>query len=228
VRERELMLAGLRRLLEEPGVRLFGGGRMRGVFAQRTTLAERAAGLLLEHRLLEADADGASCRLTPEGLKWLAENDDSKVLLEDLLRASENQQERLRRIETLCREEADRLAQQRAAVAAVLDRLTPDGDENSEGAGVDGWLLDCLKNDGGADPASAAELFRRAADRGLRLTIGQFHDALRRLHEQRAVRLAPWTGPLYDLPEPALALLVGHEVLYYVEPTEPTARRRAG
>ncbi|MFO0863844.1 MAG: hypothetical protein U0744_04160 [Gemmataceae bacterium] len=47
------------------------------------------------------------------------------------------------------------------------------------------------------------------------LTIGQFHDALRTLHDRRAVWLHPWTGPLYELPEPPLSLLVGHEVAYY-------------
>jgi len=47
------------------------------------------------------------------------------------------------------------------------------------------------------------------------LTIGQFHDALRTLHDRRAVWLHPWTGPLYELPEPSLSLLVGHEVAYY-------------
>jgi len=38
------------------------------------------------------------------------------------------------------------------------------------------------------------------------------------LREAGRLRLAPWTGPLYELPEPALALLIGHEVLYYVRP----------
>ena len=47
------------------------------------------------------------------------------------------------------------------------------------------------------------------------LTIGQFHDSLRRLHEMEKIYLHPWTGPLYEIPEPACALLVGHEVAYY-------------
>jgi hypothetical protein len=46
-------------------------------------------------------------------------------------------------------------------------------------------------------------------------TVGQFHDALRRLHDDRRVYLHPWTGPLYALPDPAAALLVGHEVAFY-------------
>jgi hypothetical protein len=47
------------------------------------------------------------------------------------------------------------------------------------------------------------------------LTIGQFHDGLRELHNREQVYLHPWTGPLYELPEPAYALLIGHEVAYY-------------
>ena len=46
-------------------------------------------------------------------------------------------------------------------------------------------------------------------------TLGGFHDALRRLHRSGRVYLHPWTGPLYSLPDPSYALLVGHEVAYY-------------
>jgi hypothetical protein len=48
-----------------------------------------------------------------------------------------------------------------------------------------------------------------------RLTIGQFHDGLRTLHERKQIYLHPWSGPLSEIPEPALALLVGHEIAYY-------------
>jgi hypothetical protein len=50
------------------------------------------------------------------------------------------------------------------------------------------------------------------------LTIGRFHDGLRRLHDEGQAYLHPWTGPLYAMPEPAFALLVGHEVAYYASP----------
>ncbi len=46
-------------------------------------------------------------------------------------------------------------------------------------------------------------------------TIGEFHDCLRRLHAEGAIYLHPWTGPLYALPEPAYALLAGHNIAYY-------------
>jgi hypothetical protein len=46
-------------------------------------------------------------------------------------------------------------------------------------------------------------------------TIGEFHDCLRQLKADGAIYLHPWTGPLYALPEPAYALLVGHNIAYY-------------
>jgi hypothetical protein len=48
-----------------------------------------------------------------------------------------------------------------------------------------------------------------------RVSVGLFHDALRQLYDDHQIYLHPWTGPLYALPEPAFALLVGHEVAYY-------------
>jgi hypothetical protein len=59
------------------------------------------------------------------------------------------------------------------------------------------------------------ELLRHLRELLPRLTIGQFHDALRQLHDAGVIRLQPWSGPLYQIPEPALALLAGHQVAYY-------------
>jgi hypothetical protein len=59
------------------------------------------------------------------------------------------------------------------------------------------------------------ELYRSLSTREVPPTIGQFHDCLRRLQESHRVYLHPWTGPLYALPEPAFALLAGHNVAYY-------------
>lgn len=59
------------------------------------------------------------------------------------------------------------------------------------------------------------ELFLSLGTREPQPSIGEFHDVLRKLHADGAIYLHPWTGPLYALPEPALALLVGHGVAYY-------------
>jgi len=65
------------------------------------------------------------------------------------------------------------------------------------------------------DDCALPELYHRARQAFPTLTIGQFHDGLRTLQERGQIYLHPWTGPLYDIPEPALALLVGHEIAYY-------------
>ncbi len=62
------------------------------------------------------------------------------------------------------------------------------------------------------------ELYRHAVQATPGLTIGRFHDGIRSLHDQQKIYLHPWTGPLYELPEPPYALLIGHEIAYYVSP----------
>src|SRR5207248_1963500 len=68
---------------------------------------------------------------------------------------------------------------------------------------------------GACEDCPLPELYRRVSADDPALTVGRFHDALRQLHEAGQVYLHPWTGPLYDIPEPPYALLVGHEVAYY-------------
>jgi hypothetical protein len=58
-------------------------------------------------------------------------------------------------------------------------------------------------------------LFGQARQASPGLTIGQFQDGLRRLLDAGHIYLHPWTGPLYDIPEPPYALLIGHEIAYY-------------
>lgn len=68
---------------------------------------------------------------------------------------------------------------------------------------------------GGLEDCPLTELYQSALKTCSPLTIGQFHDALRELHQREQIYLHPWTGPLYEIPEPALALLIGHEIAYY-------------
>jgi hypothetical protein len=56
------------------------------------------------------------------------------------------------------------------------------------------------------------------------LTVGRFHDVLRGLHGRERIYLHPWTGPRHDIPEPALALLVGHDIAYYASTRKESAR----
>jgi hypothetical protein len=47
-----------------------------------------------------------------------------------------------------------------------------------------------------------------------RLSVMDFHEGLRRLHERRTIRLQAADG-LADLPQPEYALFDGGKVLYY-------------
>ena len=62
------------------------------------------------------------------------------------------------------------------------------------------------------------ELYRALSILDSPPTIGVFHDCLRKLHADGVLYLHPWTGPLYAMPEPAYALLAGHNIAYYASP----------
>ncbi len=68
---------------------------------------------------------------------------------------------------------------------------------------------------GASEDCPLPHLYRQMTAHVPGVTIGEFQDALRRLHDLGKIYLHPWTGPLYDIPEPSYALLVGHEIAYY-------------
>jgi hypothetical protein len=90
--------------------------------------------------------------------------------------------------------------------------------------GVGGWKESALtflarrQVSGASEDCPLPELFRQAQQAAPTLSIGSFHDALRQLHDGGQIYLHPWTGPLYAIPEPLYALLVGHEIAYYASP----------
>jgi hypothetical protein len=76
-------------------------------------------------------------------------------------------------------------------------------------------LRDWSSSAGVARDCPLPELFASLSTLEPSPTVGQFHDALRFLQSAGRVYLHPWTAPLYALPEPPLALMVGHEVAFY-------------
>ena len=88
-------------------------------------------------------------------------------------------------------------------------------------AAPQGWqdsALAFLEGRQSAEDCPLPELYRRAKQASPGLTIGGFHDGLRGLCAEGRLYLHPWTGPLYALPEPPFALLIGHEIAYYASP----------
>jgi hypothetical protein len=75
-------------------------------------------------------------------------------------------------------------------------------------------ILAHLSDRTGATDCPLPELFRAVSSVDAP-TIGSFHDCLRQLHAAGVITLPAWTGPLYALPEPQYALLIGHGIAYY-------------
>ena len=66
-------------------------------------------------------------------------------------------------------------------------------------------------------PIDLPQLFRFARSRQPALSLGQFHDLVRRLTEAGRIRLSPFTQAMYQLAEPECAMIIGREIMYYVE-----------
>ena len=102
------------------------------------------------------------------------------------------------------------IAEEPEPVPTAVAVLDPEPDADLAPA-----ILARLAGWSGPTDCTLPELYRSLSGAGTPPTIGAFHDALRRLYDDGSVALHSWTGPLYALPEPAYALLVGHGVMYY-------------
>jgi hypothetical protein len=153
---------------------------------------------------------------TPAGMECLLRHTSPKQVIEDLARAVEARHAQFNDWLTIARDTHAELA----AVREVLAQVAPKLGEPAVGY-VDSsadWLPDLrtrLADWDGPGDFPLPDLYGRLRAEHPSLTIGLFHDGLRELHDREQVYLHPWTGPLYAMPEPAFALLVGHEVAYY-------------
>ncbi len=173
------------------------------------------------------------CILTEKGLTWLLSQSSPRQVLEDFVRALESRQTEaaellaaVRRMQTGfdalktgAEKVLEQLPQPGAAAApseTLMDRFQRFHQQPADDAPalLQARLVEWQAS-GASEDFPLPELYRRAQQIAPGLTIGGFHDALRRLHEAGRIYLHPWTGPLHALPEPPFALLVGHEIAYY-------------
>jgi len=91
----------------------------------------------------------------------------------------------------------------------------PAADPDGLGGAILARLSDWSSSAAAGQDCPLPELYRSLSLRATPPTLGTFHDCVRRLHAEHRVYLHPWTGPLYAIPEPAAALLVGHNIAYY-------------
>lgn len=236
-----LILDALSRAAAEPaGLALHAQKSEPGLFPATTAAkvaADRAKadGLL---QVVETEAKGRAvrevCVLTDKGRQYLTHQASPRQVLEDFVRVLEDRQAAVAELSVAAARMAAGLESIRTTVEQVLPRLTDPHSSNgtpmnaifiparpSAPAASDALIADVkarlaewhAESDSSQD-CPLPDLYRRLESQD-RVSVGLFHDALRQLHDDHQVYLHPWTGPLYALPEPAFALLVGHEVAYY-------------
>ena len=182
------------------------------------------------------------CVLTDKGREYLLRQSSPRKVLEDFVRVLESRHEEVAALAESVRQVQQGLQGIQAVVEQVLPRLheSPFHSSNMNGtssmngttahlapsrsitssasdvriAEIKSTLAEWHAAAGVSQDCPLPELYRRL-EASFTLTIGQFHDALRQLHDDTQIYLHPWTGPLYALPEPAFALLIGHEIAYY-------------
>jgi len=214
---------------EAHGTPLLSSKNESGLFPN-TTAGKVAAKKCLDERWLSVVRSPKPARelylATATGLEYLLAEQQPKQVLEDFLRVLEDRQRELAELRTTTARMADGIESLRGIIARVLPQVTaaklvpamagggdswePESDLNEE---IAGKLAEWAETPTGITrDCPLPELYRSLNEAP---TLGAFHDALRSLHSEGRVYLHPWTGPLYAMPEPAWALLVGHEIAYY-------------
>src|SRR5262249_44826848 len=143
------------------------------------------------------------CAITPKGLDHLLTQSNPRHVLEDLVRAVEAREKQLGELLTTVRQTQAHLEGLRGLAGAVLQHVAAPA-PSSAGSAVDACgqhilkYLDDWRTGNASKDCPLPALFRALTANAPALTVGQYHDALRALHEQGQIYLHPWTGPLYD------------------------------
>jgi hypothetical protein len=225
----QIILDALGRAIAEPaGLLLFGSKKAPGLFptsalARSVALRCKDEGYL---RVLSGNSEKKNelCAITEKGLAFLLEQESPRRVLEDLVRALDSRHAHVSELVSAAERWQSGLDALRATIERIVGQLQKPGTSTGpvpSTNGSDTWLADIVAHLAGWRAAGHSsdcplpELFERARQLDPHITIGHFHDGLRRLHEQGRIYVHPWTGPLYDIPEPAFALMIGHEIDYY-------------
>ncbi len=234
-RSSQLVLAALSRAAAEAaGLPLYAGKSAAGQFPG-TALGKQTAQRCCDEGYLQPDPastpdrrGGPICTLTDKGRQFLLEQVSPRQVLEDFVRALEARETQVGQLLAEVGQLQSGLEALRKSVTGVLERVTQPGlpaprdlnglcrdfrqDPVADPSAV---LLEALERWQAAEDCPLPELYRQARAACPGVSLGAFHDALRRLQDAGRIYLHPWTGPMYEIPEPPCSLLVGHEIAYY-------------
>jgi hypothetical protein len=232
----QLVLEALTRAVADPGgLPLHGSKSVPGLFPASSAARQAAQrckdeGLV---RVVDTRARGKTvqevCAITEKGLTYLLSQVNPRQVLEDLVRAVEARQEQVGELVAAARQTQSGFETLRTLAERVLQQVQqkreasplPCDKSASSGNGTPNWTTAALAELSRWQASNTSEdyalpaLYKIVCRSAPHLTLGQFHDGLRRMHDQGQIYLHPWTGPLYEIPEPACALLLGHAVVYY-------------
>jgi hypothetical protein len=242
---KETMLEALREAVARPGEqRLFRSGKLPGLFAGRNGASVEASATALRDGLLEmvrTENKGKTVvewvRITPRGVGYLHEHESPVRALEDLREALKTtdagvpkwvaeMRQSLTALSDRLTADAERFQKKLDAlsqrVEEALRRIEARGPDLPTGVKTEvPWALDALayldqwRGSGAKTECPLPELFTSVEEQHEGLSITAFHDGLRRLHGERALRLLPFTAQPSELPQPEYALLDGGTLLYY-------------
>jgi len=237
----DIIMAALRQAAVEPAGLPLHGGRAKSLFAA-SLLGKKAAQVCKSQgylQIVRTESRGRRvreiCAITEKGLAYLLLQVSPKQVLEDLVRALHSHQAQVGELLATARHWQANIDKCKSLVEKVLhqggesawgmpsvngkalrpNQSSPAVDQTPIDSALDEAILNHLRQwreSGAAGDCPLPELFRHIQRNP---TIGQFHDHLRALHEQQLIYLHSWTGPLHEIPEPALALLVGHGIAFY-------------
>jgi hypothetical protein len=239
------LLDALKTALADPREhRLFQSGKLPGLFRSRYGPPAEAALFAIKEGLLETARTEAKGRLivewvraTAKGVGFVHDHDSPKAVLTDLKQLigdtrggipvwmADVRTEIARlttQFEERTREMTARLDDLARRVDAALRRIDTAPRLADPVAKLVPWgetalaYLDRRSGTGAGGPCSLAELFHLIRQAVPTLTVPEFHDGLRRLHDTRAVRLTGQSALPGLRTDPEYAMLVGSELCSFV------------
>jgi hypothetical protein len=238
----EVLVAALTQALEDPSAerRLYKSGKLDGLFPVRSGVSGEAAARALADGLLDkvrTETKGKTAiewvRLAPRGVEYLNERQSPAQALHglrDILRANQqaiplwlaDMRATLQAIDNRLSTDAQKWLQRLDVMVRRVDetlRRLDGAAPPPELAQAYPWAAGALaylerrRGSGASGACPLPELFSALAREHPEISVGAFHEGLRRLREHRALRLLPANGA--ELTQPEFALLDRGLVLYH-------------
>jgi Fe-Mn family superoxide dismutase len=239
-----VLVEGLKQALADPdGRRLYKSGKLDGLFVGRSGAAGEAAARALRDGLVEVvrtETRGKTVidwvRLTPAGVEFLHRQESPARALDELRTTLHLNQQALpawlaemraslaaldQRLADDARRWHDRLEALARRVEETLHRIEQATPPLPADLIQDyPWAIDAVnyldrrKVGGASGDCPLPELFAALVRGHAGLSVGTFHEGLKRLHQRHALRLRAADAPP-EMAQPEFALFDGDAVLYY-------------